>query len=494
MGAFSGGDFDHVNGEPRQGLVRFLPSGEVDRDFIADLNFDPPILPGNIRLLTGTRDGGGLLFTEGATSQIFIRLKADGSRDVNFRFPTNCYASPAWNDQAAWEDIDGGFLLAGQFSFYPYDNDSFLIRLRADGSIDPQFQRPAGEFFSLAVVRQPDQKILLAINGLSRLLADGTPDPTFGANDPQHNADRQLAVGEILLLADGRILACGHALRGFKADGSSDPSLPEAGLDDSQGGSAFQKHLTVVGDHLVVSGSIFLSEAPEDFPLRNLLGVHLVSFWLDPARAPKTSFLVVSGQRDPSGFPNQCCGDFAVFPDPNGEATATIVRFGDVSDQAEVSYFTRDGSARAGVDYRAQAGALTFQSGEHEKTIHIPLISRNQSDLAVSFEVGLTPANQATTVSPPATLVIEHGLGFAPGKLRLKALSDGHVIVRFENSQFDVPPSISFELQTSTDLRNWAKVGDVGKDSTFWTWTDQQSSPIASRFYRVLALENAAAP
>jgi hypothetical protein len=119
-----------------------------------------------------------------------------------------------------------------------------------------------------------------------------------------------------------------------------------------------------------------------------------------------------------------------------------------------------------------------------------PLPNRKEQKYSISHFRPLL--DQATTVSPHATLVIEHGLGSAPGKLRLKALSDGHVVVRFESNQFspsyDVPASVSFELQASTDFRNWAKVGDVGKDSNFWTWTDQQTGPTASRFYRVLAV------
>jgi hypothetical protein len=70
---------NHVRGS-------YDPLGEVDPNFIADLNFDPPKLPANIRLLTATRDGGGLLYTEDATSQIFIRLKQMGAAMSIFAF------------------------------------------------------------------------------------------------------------------------------------------------------------------------------------------------------------------------------------------------------------------------------------------------------------------------------------------------------------------------------------------------------------------------
>ena len=53
--------------------------------------------------------------------------------------------------------------------------------------------------------------------------------------------------------------------------------------------------------------------------------------------------------------------------------SATVSRWGDLTAAVNVDYTTKDGTAKAGVDYTAASGKLSFAPGETERTISIPL-------------------------------------------------------------------------------------------------------------------------
>lgn len=136
---------------------------------------------------------------------------------------------------------DGGFLVGGWFSSIGGESHFGLAKLKADGTVDPDFNNKKGfdnEIFALAV--QPDGKIIvggrfktyngMACAGLVRLNADGSVD-----EDSKIGEGFNGAVYQIALQADGRILVMGGFSR-FKgsncecfvrlnADGSLDMSF-----------------------------------------------------------------------------------------------------------------------------------------------------------------------------------------------------------------------------------------------------------------------------
>src|SRR5436309_2793528 len=60
----------------------------------------------------------------------------------------------------------------------------------------------------------------------------------------------------------------------------------------------------------------------------------------------------------------------------NGPATITVLRGGNakrVNQTVSVDYATSDGSAKAGSDYTATSGTLTFAPGETSKTFAVPV-------------------------------------------------------------------------------------------------------------------------
>jgi Calx-beta domain len=63
-----------------------------------------------------------------------------------------------------------------------------------------------------------------------------------------------------------------------------------------------------------------------------------------------------------------------------------------------VSYATSDGTARAGEDYTATSGTLSFAAGETEKTFNVPVTNDSLDEDAESFSVTLgAPAGGVIT-------------------------------------------------------------------------------------------------
>jgi uncharacterized delta-60 repeat protein len=182
---------------PRNYIARLDENGLLDTTFNANL---PMVQNGSISALEILPDGkiliGGYLGNE-----IIARLNSDGTRDMSFApnnallvnpvYQSTCYGVIA---QPSGKCVVYGFQLSHEG----------LVQLNADGSIDTTF-RPSqastyGSINSAALL--PDGKILTA-GSLSRMLADGTPDPSFS----HVSFDKKISLVEIQ--PDGKYLVAG---------------------------------------------------------------------------------------------------------------------------------------------------------------------------------------------------------------------------------------------------------------------------------------------
>jgi uncharacterized delta-60 repeat protein len=206
-------------GLPR-GFVRLTPTGTLDAGWLAGIN-SASLIEGPV-----AEDASGrfLFFSDSwnneGTLQSWIRVLANGQRDTSFPiYPANGYAA-AFTGVSIAALPDGRWLVLGR-PINSVSQDNGVIRLSADGVMDPTFQ-----FTPLAtprqIVVQPDGRILVAAtyartqagaaigmprNGVIRLLPDGRPDPDFSPA-PQL-ADLGLegfGAIRIALQDDGRIL------------------------------------------------------------------------------------------------------------------------------------------------------------------------------------------------------------------------------------------------------------------------------------------------
>ncbi len=60
------------------------------------------------------------------------------------------------------------------------------------------------------------------------------------------------------------------------------------------------------------------------------------------------------------------------------------------SETVSVGYTTADGTAKAGEDYEAVSGTLTFAAGETEKTVHVPILDDDVDEGREKFEMRLS--------------------------------------------------------------------------------------------------------
>lgn len=90
-----------------------------------------------------------------------------------------------------------------------------------------------------------------------------------------------------------------------------------------------------------------------------------------------------------------------------GFATVTVVFGGGASSDVTVDYSTADGSAKAGVDYLAASGTLTFAAGETNKTFDVQILDNSAINSNKVFTVVLSNVVGATlTANDNATVTI----------------------------------------------------------------------------------------
>ena len=104
-----------------------------------------------------------------------------------------------------------------------------------------------------------------------------------------------------------------------------------------------------------------------------------------------------------------------------GTATLTVTRQGDRSGTAGVSYATADGSAKAGQDYTAKTGTVTFAPGETSKQIRIAVSADNANEADETFSVALSNASGAALAAPRTeTVTIQDRTPAKKGKLKVR--------------------------------------------------------------------------
>jgi hypothetical protein len=89
----------------------------------------------------------------------------------------------------------------------------------------------------------------------------------------------------------------------------------------------------------------------------------------------------------------------------DGQVTITIT-LNTASDlTAKVGYITSDGTAKAGVNYTATTGTLTFAPGVLKQSFSVPIIQGTSHDPTLTFFVGMQQLQNAATGSPALTTV-----------------------------------------------------------------------------------------
>jgi|GEM_PF-3309332 len=263
-----GGDFYYYNGVQRFGIARLLANGTLDSSFVpAELN---SYYWSVVKYMLVQPDGRILLLghfsipvgSNGYMVKNILRLNANGSLDSSF-LAGNTEGSVDYHDlnvsifgplaRMALQG-DGKVVVVGGFTKYNGTNVSSIVRLGANGQIDPTFNTAFGVDRGINdVLMEPGtMKIIIggeftAFNGLPvkkmlRLNPNGTLDPTFsigeGTTDAPPPGDCIFCANHVKALkrqTDGKIIVGG----GF----TTFNGVPAGNITRISGNSGFQSRI-----------------------------------------------------------------------------------------------------------------------------------------------------------------------------------------------------------------------------------------------------------
>ncbi|MGO9269700.1 MAG: Calx-beta domain-containing protein [Terriglobia bacterium] len=211
-----GGSFTLANGAPRNYLAQFNDDGSVDLGFNAANGangLNGPVwaiaVQGDHKIIVG----GDFTSIGGAVFNHIARLNADGSLDYSFNNPGTGASDSV---RALAIELDGSILVGGLFTNFNGTVQNRIVRLNADGSLDPTFNGGVGGDGAVyAIALQPDNRILLGgeftrwggvtRNHLTRLNPDGSVDTAinFGAGCDNFVASVVVQTNDSIVLGGG---------------------------------------------------------------------------------------------------------------------------------------------------------------------------------------------------------------------------------------------------------------------------------------------------
>jgi hypothetical protein len=141
---YVGGDFTTYNGIQESRIVRITANGAFDPTFLIGTGFD-----NTVQVIAPAGDGSGNLYVGGAFTDYngvkmnrLVRLKADGSVDPNFVLGLG-----TGFDNTVFMVVplaNGDVYVGGAFTSYKGVAANHLVRLDSDGTIDPAFVTGTG--------------------------------------------------------------------------------------------------------------------------------------------------------------------------------------------------------------------------------------------------------------------------------------------------------------------------------------------------------------
>ncbi len=420
-----GGDFTQIGDVVSPGIARLNRDGTIDSGFDPGAGFDGDSR--SVFEIALQEDGkilvGGVFDTfDGERSRSLVRLNANGSIDRGFDLGEGI-VSNASGFSGPWvsrilPQSDGKILIGGQFTEVGGSAYRNVARLNADGSLDPSFAiggGPTGPGASVeALALQEDGGILIggdftsvdgrSLNGIARLLEDGSVDPSFQAGTGVESVDPNTGfpvaglVTDIKITPEGKILVTGNfeTIDEFGRRGIG-RLLPDGTLDGSFGpyfGTTYRNSegyeefdavtaVAIQEDGKVVAGAIFDGENGA-FPGRLL-------------RLLERNVVENTVEFD---FPSLSVAEGSEPLEVN------VIRRGQSNEAFTVDYFVLGGSAHAGEDFDLVAGTLSFGALETEKAILLPIIDDAIAEDNETLILAIRNASGGVALGdPPSTMI-----------------------------------------------------------------------------------------
>ena len=375
-----GGSLTDTGGHSRGWIMRLNEDGRIDSTFVPGSGPDGDVLAMAIQIDGRILIGGRFAAVNGTSRSGITRLNGDGSVDSSFDPGAGVYQAASNEVRAIKALPDGKILLAGAFTLFNGSNRNRVARLNSDGSLDLSFDPGGGPDQPVnTVAMQPDDRILLgglfeAVDGISRrriarLNSDGSLDMTFSPVPGISSgfiAPLSLGVDALALQPDGRVLVGGRfgyvngvrrpGLARLKPNGALDYDFAVSAVS-SFGGFSVQSIVVLTNGQVLVGGAFSTINNSDRYGLARLDG---------------------DGTNSAGRF--ELSSAVYRVSEAEGNLSVTVKRTGGTVGPATIRYETSDGTARAPGDYSGQSGTLSFDPGEREKTVAIPIINDNEAE------------------------------------------------------------------------------------------------------------------
>ena len=508
-------------------LVRLLDDGSIDPTFTArdwgSFVYSLGIYPDG-KILVGGWDG-------------VRRLNSNGSPDGTFQNA----ARPSGMVMAVLALPDGRAIVGGQTNFVFSRASTSLMRLKADGSVDPTFISPVrGQVAFLRLDQK--QRILLSASstrnsiGFIRLKPDGSRDPSFDYQTARENS----RVDEIIVQQDGRMVVRKdtwlldgiqhtNSLARIYETNATSVIFPET-VETSQFESV--TNLTVT---LLRTGNtetpLTVNYRTEDGTARagiNYVAAEGTVIFTPGQRTNQVALSLIDNRARTTDLTFNL--DLAVasgngIPHPEETPVEIIVRNADwlawveftqpASEYNEslqyayamvkrpnvfpfngdilVDYHTEDGTARAGIDYQATSGTITFSgyNGGHgvedRAGLSVRIFPNDTATEPRTFRIVLS--------NPRVTRDDAYGSYFRPVRIEAQIGTPGaHEITLIDNRlgidssgriRMVAAPSVTNIIEASTNLIDWLPV-HTNAPNAGELFADPQPAPY--KFYRAIEL------
>lgn len=180
------GEFSSFSAQPRNGIVRLNPDGDIDLTFSIGTGFDDVVYDVSIQSDGKIIAVGQFDSYNGNPCGRVARLNADGSFDATF----NCTPGFSGGPRILQIDSNDRLTIAGFFSSYNGQDSNNIIRLTTDGSWDSEFNVGSGFSSSIQAMEfDVNGKLLVAgpftsynndlVKGIVRLTDTGDMDASF---------------------------------------------------------------------------------------------------------------------------------------------------------------------------------------------------------------------------------------------------------------------------------------------------------------------------
>lgn len=467
---YVGGAFAIMNGTFSPGIARLdadikdnINDGALDSSFSVGAGVDGVVnaivvYPTNSIYAGKVIIGGLFQHYNGIEATNLVRLNIDGSLDTNF--DNNLGLGPEGIVRAIAIQPDGNIMVGGSFTNFNGTSAPYIVRLQANGLVDPTFVGSANDLVE-GIAVQPDNRILLVgqfsqadgvtRSHITRLLPTGAADPSInfgaGANGDVdtvlvQSTNTSIVIGGTFSDYDSQPVQNIARIYGGSETGSGQFEFTSANYTVHDAGSFADITIERTGG---TSDGVYVN-----FYTTNLPAINAASNGLNYA-AQNTNVYFPPGEVFESvtvpvfddgviettntvvglalaGVPlgNQPTAILSIINDDSGVSFLTppvysvpkdvagslanidIIRQGGTNSTATVNFFTTtNGTAQIGTDYTPVSQVVTFNPGVSDVQVQVPINNNNLPegnqtvDLVLSNAVGatlLTPSNAVLTI------------------------------------------------------------------------------------------------